>query len=116
MGKADTRNEAYIKIGERIRYYRLKAGLTQEAVSEYVGITQKHLSRIESGYHNSHFITIAAIAKAINVPIDVFAEDLDENVNAALINTIVAEMSNMNDSQLQMLKDNIETIKKYKFY
>lgn len=113
MSKSDTRNPVNIKIGERIKYYRQKAGLTQEEVAEQIGLTQKHISRIEGGYHNSLFTTIMEIAKTINVPIDAFTEDVYENSNAALINTIISEISNMEKSQLEMLKDNIETIKRY---
>lgn len=115
MSSTEKRNEIFVKIGERIRYYRIKSGLTQEKVSEMVGITQKHLSRIESGYHDSHFVTIMEIAKALKVPIDVFTEDLDENSNTELINIIISEMKDMNRSQLQMLRDNIDIIKKYQF-
>ena len=44
-----------------------------------------------------------------------FTEDLDENSNTELINIIISEMKDMNRSQLQMLRDNIDIIKKYKF-
>lgn len=113
MNKSQSRNPINIKIGERIRYYRQKAGLTQEAVAEQIGLTQKHISRIEGGYHNSLFITIMEIAKVINIPIDALTEDVSENSNSALVNTIIAEITNMKKSQLEMLRDNIEIIKKY---
>ena len=35
-------------------------------------LSQKRLSRIESGYRNSHFITIMEIANTLNIPINVF--------------------------------------------
>ena len=38
MSKADMRNPVNIKVGERIRYYRQKAGLTQEVLAEQVGL------------------------------------------------------------------------------
>ena len=40
----------YADIGKRIQTYRIKNHLTQEYVAEKVGISQKHLSRIEQGY------------------------------------------------------------------
>lgn len=113
MSKAENRNDVNIKIGERIRHYRTKANLTQDELSERIGISQKHLSRIESGYHNSHFVTIMEIAKALNVPIDVFAEDLGENANAELINIIVSEISDMSSGQLKMIRDNVNVVKNY---
>ncbi len=113
MNKADKRNLVNIQIGERIQHYRKKAGLSQEEVAEQSGLTQKHISRIEGGYHSSLFITIMMIAKAINVPIDAFTENIDENAHSAIINTIIAEMADMNRTQLEMLKDSIEIIKKH---
>ncbi len=113
MSKSNNRSEINIKIGERIRYYRIKANLTQEELSEQIGISQKHLSRIESGYHNSHFVTIMEIAKALNVPVDVFTEDLGENPNGELINIIISEIRDMSYNQLKMLRDNINVIRNY---
>lgn len=113
MSQSNKKNKVNIKIGKKIRDYRTKAGLTQDELSELVGITQKHLSRIESGYHNSHFVTIMAIANALNVPIDAFAEDIDNGANTSLINTIIAKTSDLNHSQLKMLHDIIDIIKNY---
>lgn len=53
------------------------------------------------------------IAKALDVPIDVFAEDLGENANAELINIIVSEISDISSSQLKMIRDNVNFIKNY---
>ena len=38
-----------ILFGENVRKYRKKNGLTQEQFSEQLGISQKHLSIIETG-------------------------------------------------------------------
>ena len=66
-------------VGKRIQECRQKAGLTQEQLSEISGISQKHISRIEQGYHDTHFTMIYKIAKALNVPIDTFAVDFEED-------------------------------------
>lgn len=104
-----------IKIGERIKTLRKKAHFTQERLSEMVGISQKHLSRIEQGYHYPHFDIIISLAKALDVPLDAFVEDFDhDNINVffQLHNDDIREMSRQ---QLNMLKDAIEMIKKYNF-
>lgn len=114
MKKDYIKNSLNIQIGDKIRYYRIKAGMTQEELAEYVDLSQKHISRIESGYHNSHFLTIVAIAKALDVPIDAFVQDIDKGSNTSKIHTIMSEISKMDQYQLEMLEDNIETIKRYK--
>lgn len=48
MVKSDKYNEASI-IGAKIKQLRKLKGLTQEQLSEKIGIDNKHLSRIETG-------------------------------------------------------------------
>ena len=100
-------------VGKRIQECRQKAGLTQEQLSEISGISQKHISRIEQGYHDTHFTMIYKIAKALNVPIDTFAVDFEEDNSNIFLSTIRADVENMSKKQLDMLRDSIETIKKY---
>ena len=102
-------------VGKRIQECRQKAGLTQEQLSEKSGISQKHISRIEQGYHDTHFTMIYKIAKALNVPIDTFAADFEEDNSNIFLSTIKSDVENMSKKQLDMLRDSIETIKKYEF-
>ena len=39
----------YIKLGDRIRYYRTKAGLSQEKLAEIIDVSFQHMSNIETG-------------------------------------------------------------------
>lgn len=108
-------NQEFFVIGSRIRQYRLDAGLTQEYVAEKIGISQKHLSRIESGYHNPHFETIIALAKILDVSVNAFVEDFaEDNVNIFL-QAIKSDIAGMSKQQLDMLRENIATIKKFDF-
>ena len=102
-------------VGKRIQQCRRDAGLTQEQLSEKTGISQKHISRIEQGYHDTHFTMIYKIAKVLNVPIDTFAVDYEADNSNIFLNTIRTDIENMSKKQLDMLRDSIETIKKYEF-
>jgi len=84
-------------------------------LSEISGISQKHISRIEQGYHDTHFTMIYKIAKALNVPIDSFAIDFEEDNSNIFLSTIKSDVENMSKKQLDMLRHSIETIKKYEF-
>ena len=55
------------------------------------------------------------IAKALNVPIDTFAIDFEEDNSNIFLSTIRVDVENMSKKQLDMLRDSIETIKKYEF-
>ena len=61
------------------------------------------------------FTLIYKIAKALNVPIDTFAIDFEEDNSNIFLSTIRADVENMSKKQLDMLRDSIETIKKYEF-
>lgn len=115
MENSKYRDPVNVKVGEKIKFFRKKAGLTQEEVAEKIGLTQKHISRIEQGYHSALFITVASIAKAVGVPLDYLVADLGENFDDGAINAIVSELSGMSRKQLEMVRENIETVKKYKF-
>ena len=106
-------NKKFVVIGNRIRQCRINAGLRQEYVAEKVGISQKHLSRIERGYHNPHFETIIALANTLDVTVNDFLYDFtDENANIFL-QGIKNDISAMSKQQLDMLHDVIALIRKY---
>ena len=101
------------QIGYRIQYYRLENKLTQEELAEKVGTTQKHLSRIEGGYHRSSFDTIIEITRALHIPVDALIADAQNSKDESNLKLILDDIRGMSPNQLAMLKENIETIKKY---
>lgn len=101
-------------IGNRIQFYRLQKDLTQAELAELIGTNQKHLSRIEAGYHRSSFDTIVAITKALEIPVDALIADYNDSKNSSTLEIILNDIRDMNPKQLEMLQENIKTIKKYK--
>lgn len=101
------------KIGERIQKIRSERNMTQSELAEIIDTNQKHLSRIECGYHRSTLDTIASIAKALNVSVDYLIADYDDSSNTSTLQVILDEIKGMTPKQLNMLMDNIKTIKKY---
>ncbi len=55
------------KLGERIKELRKKANLTQNKLSENVGISEKYLQYIEKGSRQPSLKTIYKLAEAIRV-------------------------------------------------
>ena len=55
-------------VGQRIRYYRQKAGLNQTALARKAKVNQGFLSEIERGGRNPSPGTIKAVAIALDVP------------------------------------------------
>lgn len=100
------------QIGNRIQFYRLQKKLTQSELAEIIGTNQKHLSRIEAGYHRSNFDTIIAITKALHIPVESLIADYDDSTDENTLKLIMEDIRGMSPKQLDMLRDSIKMIKK----
>lgn len=58
MGKDNT-------IGDKIKQLRKAKGLTQEELAELIEIDNKHLSRIEKGYHSPNYTVMQKLAQVL---------------------------------------------------
>ena len=54
-------------VGKKIREHRERAGLDQTALAERCGLTQSHISRLESGKHCPNAKTRERLGKALGV-------------------------------------------------
>jgi len=61
-------------IGDRIRKYRRKKGLSQEQLGELVGFSQSKISKIENGDWDS-LSDLRLIARVLEVPIEELITD-----------------------------------------
>jgi len=57
-------------IGQRIKEYRKKQGITQEQLSEIIGITPHYLSALERGVYNIKIDTLVKILNYLNCSAD----------------------------------------------
>lgn len=58
-----------------IKLWREYRGLTQQELAGSAGISKPYLSQIESGKRQGTVETLAAIARALEVPLDVLTEE-----------------------------------------
>jgi len=54
-------------VGENIKYYRTKLGMTQEELAERAGINRSYLASLERGRRNTTLKTVEMLAKALGV-------------------------------------------------
>lgn len=87
--------------------------MTQAELAEKIDTNQKHLSRIEGGYHRSTLDAIVAIARALDVSVDYLIADFDDSNNASTLQVILNDIRGFSPQQLEMLQENIKTIKKF---
>lgn len=63
-----------MNIHDNIKNARIKAGLTQTELALAIGVTQKEISRWETGTRTPQVETIASICKVLNVSADILLE------------------------------------------
>ena len=101
------------KIGMRIQKLRTEKKMTQAELAEIIDTNQKHLSRIEGGYHRCTLDAIVAIAHALDVSVDYLIADSNEASNPSTLKVFLDDIKDMSPNQLEMLRENIKTIKKF---
>ena len=68
-------NEEFLKeFGLRVKFYRIKKGLTQAQIGEFVEISEHRISQIENGKCNLTLKTVNKLSEALGV---VFAKLFD---------------------------------------
>lgn len=71
-------------VGQRIRNYRTRQGLSQEKLAELSGCHPTYIGQIERGEKNATLESIEKIADALNVSLSQLFEKLDQRVNSEL--------------------------------
>lgn len=70
----DSEENFVTELGQRLRTARLSANLTMRQVAERVGVTQAHISQIESGLSAPSMSTLFRLARAVRLRLaDLFA-------------------------------------------
>lgn len=60
-------------ISKRLKVYRVEAGLSQQALSDYAGVDRKTVNRIENGHFSPNIETLLRLATALDVePAEIF--------------------------------------------
>lgn len=63
------RTNAQQKLGNKVKQFRLEAGISQEKLGELTGLDRTYLSGIERGIRNPAIKNIEKLAKALKVRI-----------------------------------------------
>ncbi len=71
-------NEKAAKVGQRIRIIRITNQLSQAEVAKYLGVSQAHLSNIETGNNNCTLNNLFKISEIFQCSIKDFFVDFDE--------------------------------------
>ena len=89
-------------IGSRIQEIRTKKGITQDQLSEKVGISPKYLSSIERGKENPTLKTILSLADSLGVKPDEFFNNLEIEDPEERRSMIIHLLEEADDEQLKL--------------
>ncbi len=90
-------------IGARIKDIRNKQGITQEQLSERVGINTKYLSSIERGKENPTLNTLLKLTQSLDVNLDEMFSNLQIEDPAKRKSLIISLLDEADDEQLKLV-------------
>ncbi len=95
----------YKAIGKRIRNARIKAELTQEKLSEAVGISPTHLSNIETGTTRVSLNALVRIANALRITSDDLLCDSVIKAHVQFEHDIALILKDCDEYELRVIRD-----------
>ena len=63
-------------IGERIRMYRTRKKLSQDALGELAGLHGKYIGQLERGERNATLESVEKVARALDLPFETLFENI----------------------------------------
>ena len=76
MAGPKTPNPTDIHVGERVRMYRVKAGISQTDLGRHLGITFQQIQKYEKGINRIGSSRLQKISELLNIPVAALFDDL----------------------------------------
>jgi XRE family transcriptional regulator, aerobic/anaerobic benzoate catabolism transcriptional regulator len=97
-----------LSLGQRVREFRNRRGLTRKQVSQEADVSERHLAQLESGEGNISVVLLQRIAEALNVPIaDLFVPQTEEPIEKRLIQRFLERLPqhHLEDVVFHLMRD-----------
>jgi XRE family transcriptional regulator, aerobic/anaerobic benzoate catabolism transcriptional regulator len=97
-----------LSLGQRVREFRNRRGLTRKQVSQEADVSERHLAQLESGEGNISVVLLQRIAEALHVPIaNLFAPQTEEPVEKRLIQGFLERLPDhrLEDVVFRLMRD-----------
>lgn len=95
----------YEKIGQQIRKYRKKIGLSQEQLAEKIWISTTHMSHIETGSTKLSLPVLVDISVALGVSVDELLLIAPDDQKQKCIESISDVLKNCTANQIKIITD-----------
>lgn len=105
----------YNQLGARVREKRQRLGLTQEQLAELCNISPSYIGIIERGDKKLSVETLVKLSRILGVSTDFLLRDsLLKAIPEVKANEILSAISNLNETDVNMIIDIVKTIAIYK--
>lgn len=101
----------YYLIGQKIRKVRKSRGLSQEELSERVGISTTHMSHIETGNTKLSLPVLVGLALTLEVRTDELLFDESPAERTAAMDAITHVLEECDTQQIHIIEDVIKALK-----
>ncbi len=98
-------------LGEQIKYYRKKVGLTQELLAEKTNLSPQHISRIECGCYVPSLSSFFEIVSVLNIDLRKFGFDIDKT-NNPIKDKLIQKITLASDTKLIFFENMLEATEK----
>lgn len=103
-----------IKIGKNIQEFRRKAGYTQADLAEKVGVTNTHISHIETGDGTMSLDSLIDIASALNTTPDyLLLGNMDLTLNRAA-EIFMDKVKDCTQEEIEYIFDMVDVVNEYR--
>ena len=101
----------YILLGQRIRAFRTKKGITQMELAERIDRSAAYMSYVETAYKSCSLDTLVMVANELNVSTDDLLIDSLTNTIKASNHEFTAILSDCSDYEMRVLLDIVKATK-----
>lgn len=100
------------KLGQRIKYYRMKNHMTQENLSERIGVATSSISHLENGTHTPSLKNLINICNVMHIGVDnLLCDSLSAVSDAFLDRDIDKLLADCSIQEKEIIKDIISVTK-----
>lgn len=97
--------------GKVLRDFRVKAGFTQEQISEKLGISLKYISRIENGYNGIKTQTLIKYMNILGITPNTLYKEFITNTEVQKNIELSEKINSLSDEQKQFISSVIDLLK-----
>lgn len=103
----------YKKLGQRIREYRIKINMTQEALAEAASVSAVYISQIETGNRKPSLETVFKISIILNVSMDYLIKDSVIESSNGRMDELIALLKGRPEEEIALVTDTAKEMLKH---